>query len=196
MKNTAWEQIARITLALLLGLMVIPVFYSGIRIPLLSMFVSAMGLVNFFFHEAGHFILSFDGMFLMVAGGSIVQFTLPLMLLISGLWRRNAFVLAWATWWIGMNFVEVGRYASDARSRQLELLSPMAYTGAEIIHDWAYMLSKLNLLWADQIIGGAFALLGLLLMVGAAMALALPPGLLLAIFSRKSASTPTESHQP
>ena len=53
--------------------------------------------------------------------------------------------------WLGHNLINISVYAADARARQLPLLG-----GDFVQHDWWTMLSMLNMLEYDQVIGNIF----------------------------------------
>jgi len=58
-------------------------------------------------------------------------------------------------------------YIKDARARRLPLLG-----GGDVIHDWSYILCRLNFLEQDQVIGNSVYALGLVLyMVSIALGL-------------------------
>ena len=62
--------------------------------------------------------------------------------------------------WLGHNLINISVYAADARARQLPLLG-----GDTVQHDWWTMLGMLNILEYDQVIGGFFYVLAILVFV-------------------------------
>ena len=62
--------------------------------------------------------------------------------------------------WLGHNLINISVYAADARARQLPLLG-----GDYVQHDWWTMLSMLDLLEYDQIIGNIFFSLAILVFI-------------------------------
>jgi hypothetical protein len=108
------------------------------------------------FHEAGHPLFGLFGWrFLMILGGTLLQLTPPVAAAVV-FWRRGQPAsLAAVLVWLGVNLVNVGRYAADAQARALPLLNADADG-----HDWWNMLRALGLLEQCHAIGGAIGLLG------------------------------------
>jgi hypothetical protein len=129
---------------------------SYVRNPL-----SALTLVV---HEAGHAaFLWFGNDLLTVAGGSIFQLLIPL--LVAWLfWRqRDVFAVCVALFWLGTSLVEMGIYAADARAQALPLVSPWGGEG-DAQNDWTTMLMRFGKLSRDAIIGGRIHGAGMALM--------------------------------
>jgi len=106
--------------------------------------------INLLFHEAGHMIFGFvGGQFLTVAGGTLGQLLMPLVLLVAFRWKNgDAFAAALALWWLGQNLVDCAPYINDARMLQLTLIG--GGTGQEVEgHDWEYLLTELGWLRKD-----------------------------------------------
>lgn len=126
--------------------------------------------INLMMHEAGHLFLMWFGVdFLTVAGGTLFQLVIPVLVAVAFLRQQDHFGVAVALFWFGISLAEVGPYAADARWQLLPLVSP--FPGAPL-HDWHYLLSTLDILAKDQEIGRAFHLAGVASMA-AALALAL-----------------------
>ena len=108
------------------------------------------------FHEAGHPIFGLFGWrFLTILGGTLLQLAPPLVAA-AAFWRkRQPASLAVVVVWLGVNLVNVGRYAADAQARALPLLNADANG-----HDWWNMLRALGLLEQCGAIGGAIGGLG------------------------------------
>jgi hypothetical protein len=107
-------------------------------------------LINTPFHEAGHVIFGFFGnRFLTVAGGTIGQLLMPLVLFVACRWKNSdAFAAALGLWWFGQNLVDCAPYINDARMLQLTLIG--GGTGQEVEgHDWEYLLTELGWLHQD-----------------------------------------------
>jgi hypothetical protein len=127
---------------------------------------SVLHVPNLVFHEAGHVLFGFFGRFLMVLGGSLFQFALPLALAAVFLKQHNPFGAVVCTWWAGQNLLDLAPYIADARSLQLVLLG--GKTGAEVEgHDWEYLLTQLGWLHLDRTLGLGARRLGLMMMAGA-----------------------------
>ncbi len=117
------------------------------------------------FHEAGHVIFGlFGNDFLRVAGGTLGQLLMPLVLLIAFRFtNRDAFGAALSAWLLGVSVVDCAPYINDARSLALTLLG--GATGREVEgHDWEYLLTQLNLLNKDVYIAHWVLLAGRWLM--------------------------------
>lgn len=107
-------------------------------------------------HEAGHPIAGLLGVrFLTFLGGTLAQLALPVAAAVIFLRRRQPASLAAALVWIGVNLVNVGRYAADAEARALPLLG----AGPEG-HDWWNMLGSLGARHHASAIGGVVAAFG------------------------------------
>jgi len=107
-------------------------------------------------HEAGHPLFGLFGWrFLGTLGGTLLQLTPPLVAA-SIFWRRRQTgSLATVVAWLGVNLVNVGEYAADAKARALPLVNADA-SG----HDWGNMLGALGLVEQGRAIGGAIGALG------------------------------------
>jgi len=107
-------------------------------------------------HEAGHPLFGLFGWrFLGALGGTLTQLTPPLVAAAVFWRRRQAASLATVVAWLGVNLVNVGEYAADARDRSLPLVNADA-SG----HDWGNMLGALGLVEQGRAIGGALGALG------------------------------------
>jgi hypothetical protein len=123
---------------------------------------SLFGGLNLGIHELGHYLFAPFGELMAVAGGSLLQCVVPLI----GAWmfyrQRDYFAVAIAFCWLSTNLYSVAAYAADARTQQLELVSP---GGGEPIHDWHYLLGALGWFRHDRIIGRGLSLLAIMAMV-------------------------------
>jgi hypothetical protein len=127
---------------------------------------SILHMPNLVFHEAGHVLFGFFGRFMMVLGGSLFQFALPLALAGVFLKQRDQFGAAVCTWWSGQNLLDLAPYIADARALQLVLLG--GKTGAEVEgHDWEYLLTQMGWLRFDRDLGLWTHRMGLMMMTGA-----------------------------
>jgi hypothetical protein len=107
-------------------------------------------------HEAGHPLFGLFGWrFLGALGGTLMQLTPPLVAAAVFWRRRQAGSLATVVAWLGVNLVNVGEYAADAKDRALPLVNADA-SG----HDWGNMLGALGLVEQGRAIGGALGALG------------------------------------
>lgn len=111
---------------------------------------------NLLFHEAGHPIFGlFGSRFLLYLGGTIGQLAFPAVAAAVFAQRRQPASFAAALVWIGVNLVNVGRYAADAEARVLPLLA-----ADESEHDWWNLLGMMGLRHRATLIGGAIAAAG------------------------------------
>jgi hypothetical protein len=111
---------------------------------------------NLLFHEAGHPVFGLLGSrFLMFLGGTLGQLAFPVAAAIVFASRRQTASFAAAVVWIGVNLVNVGRYAADAELRLLPLLA-----ADEDAHDWWNLLGMMGLRHHAALIGGAIAAAG------------------------------------
>lgn len=106
-------------------------------------------------HEAGHVFFYFFGQFIYMAGGTLMQILLPL--LIVWFFIRSGYLtgIQFSLFWLGHNFLNISVYAGDAETRTLRLLG----NGT---HDWYYMLSKLGILDYSEAVGGFFFLIAMI----------------------------------
>jgi len=113
-------------------------------------------------HEAGHMLFSWFGEFLMVLGGTLGQLFVPIALGVYFYLRKEKFSAAVTLFWLGQNFINVSRYVKDAQAMELPLVS---LGGGDSIHDWNYILLRLNLLKHDQGIGNTVLGLAFVIML-------------------------------
>ncbi len=102
-----------------------------------------IGGANLAFHEAGHFIFMIFGYeLLLVAGGSLMQCIVPLVVVVQFLRQKDNFESSIALWWLGQNFLDVAPYIYDAWDKKLTLLG--GHTGQDDpdSHDWHFILSE------------------------------------------------------
>jgi len=109
--------------------------------------------LNLGIHELGHFVFAPLGMFLSVAGGSLLQCAAPVAAAVMFARQKDFFAITVACQWLGMNLFDVALYAGDARTQALPLVSPGG-GGGHIIHDWNYLLDATGLLLWDSTLAG------------------------------------------
>jgi hypothetical protein len=98
-------------------------------------------------HEGGHLLFSYFGQFLMVAGGTLLQLGVPLMLAAYFALQRQVQGTAFCAFFFFEQFLPTARYMADARAMALPLLS--VGDSDDVIHDWNYMFAKLGCLNHD-----------------------------------------------
>ncbi len=123
-----------------------------------------MDLVFVPIHEGGHLLFRFFGEFLAVAGGTILQLSVPLMLAAFFVFHRQILGTAFCVFFFFEQFLPVATYMADARVQELPLLT--VGDGDDVIHDWAYLFGKLGVLDHDTQIAHAVRVLGWLGMIG------------------------------
>lgn len=105
-------------------------------------FLPVIDHVNLAFHEAGHIFFSPFGKWTAILGGTLGQLLMPLLAAVA-FWRKgHTASFAIALIWFFENFINIARYVSDARARQLPLVG-----GGD--HDWTNLLFHWNLLQQD-----------------------------------------------
>jgi len=116
--------------------------------------------VNLVIHEAGHLIFRPLGEFMTVAGGSLFQVAVPTIFAGYFHFNKKYFSSALVLFWVGASMLNVSVYAADSVVMQLPLLG-----GDNSIHDWNYMLDRLNLLRSTGAIALAIRACGTLTIV-------------------------------
>ncbi|MBI4529453.1 MAG: hypothetical protein HY695_37120 [Deltaproteobacteria bacterium] len=120
---------------------------------------------NLVFHEAGHFIFPVFGEFMQALGGSLMQLLIPVICTVH-FWKRHEPAASSVTlFWTGESITHVAVYVADAQRMELAL------TGD--IHDWNYILGKLNLLNQSEFLGQLAFFLGIATIVVALFVLAI-----------------------
>jgi hypothetical protein len=125
--------------------------------------------ITFGAHEFGHLFFSLLGNeWLAIAGGSLMQFLVPVGAAAIMRYHRDWFGVAVCGLWLAASFADLAPYIADARAMDLDLVS-FSEDGA--VHDWHYLLSKAGLLAKDQGIARLDRFAGFVVFV-AALALA------------------------
>jgi hypothetical protein len=113
-----------------------------------------MDLVFVPVHEGGHLLFRFFGEFLAVAGGTLLQLGVPLMLAGYFVFQRHVQGTAFCVFFFFEQFLPIATYMADARAQDLPLLT--VGDADDVIHDWAYLFGKFGVLGHDtQIAHGA-----------------------------------------
>jgi hypothetical protein len=115
-------------------------------------------------HEGGHLLFRFFGEFLAVAGGTILQLAVPLMLAAFFIFQRQLPGTAFCMFFFFEQFLPIATYMADARAQELPLLT--VGDSDNVIHDWAYLFGKLGVLDHDTQIAHGARVLGWLGMTG------------------------------
>jgi hypothetical protein len=99
-------------------------------------------------HEGGHLLFRFFGWeFLYIAGGTLMQLGVPLLLAAYFALQRQVQGTAFCAFFLFEQFLPVSTYMADARAQQLPLLT--LGDSDFVIHDWNYLFGKLGLLAHD-----------------------------------------------
>ncbi len=115
---------------------------------------------NLLFHEAGHLFFSFDGEYLSIWGGTLLQLLIPLGIAAAFWIKRERSSAAVMLWWFGQNLFGISIYIQDARRQTL------ARVGGEI-HDWEYILRAHGWLEREMAIGTFVWWLGIFIILAA-----------------------------
>lgn len=124
---------------------------------------SILAPLNLGIHELGHMVFAVLGQWPGVAGGTLLQLAVPVIGFFNFYAQRDFFAISLMFGWLSVNFFEVARYAGDARS----MLLPLVSVGGQetVIHDWNYMLGGLGVLPWDTSIAGVIRVCAVLLAV-------------------------------
>jgi hypothetical protein len=114
-------------------------------------------------HEGGHLLFRFFGEFVSVAGGTILQLLLPVLLASYFLIHRQMQGVAFCLFFMFEQFLPISTYMADARAQDLPLLT--IGDAEDVIHDWNYLFGKLGVLEHDIQIAGFVRFVGWLGMI-------------------------------
>lgn len=104
------------------------------------------------FHEAGHVLFMALGAWMTVAGGTLMQWLMPVVLGAALLWKnRDPFGAALALWLLGVSVMDSAPYLYDALDPQLTLLG--GGTGEDGGHDFIFLLESVGLRHRAQGLG-------------------------------------------
>jgi hypothetical protein len=127
---------------------------------------SFLDTVDLPMHETGHLLFRPFGQFMMVAGGSLFQVTMPAIFVGYFVWQRSFYSAAIVLFWVGQSILNVWVYAADAVVMQLVLTS--GFTGSEgSFHDWNYLLTATGLISSTKLVAGIIRFVGTLVIISA-----------------------------
>lgn len=127
---------------------------------------SFLDTVDLPIHETGHLLFRPFGQFMMVAGGSLFQVTMPAIFVGYFVWQRSFYSAAIVLFWVGQSILNVWVYAADAVVMQLVLTS--GFTGSEgSFHDWNYLLTATGLISSTKLVAGIIRFVGTLVIISA-----------------------------
>ncbi len=141
------------------------IFFAYVLVRHLSdpLYTSILGPLNLGIHELGHFVFGFMGQFLAVAGGTLLQLIIPIFAVFNFYRQNDFFAIALSFGWLSTNLFSVATYAADARSLELPLVTP--FGSDNVVHDWEYLLTTLNILKYDAVVAGIFRSLAVISML-------------------------------
>ena len=114
-------------------------------------------------HEGGHLLFRFFGEFLAVAGGTLLQLGVPVMLATFFFFQRQVMGTAFCMFFFFEQFLPISIYMADARAQELPLLT--VGDSDNVIHDWNYLFGKFGVLEHDTQIAHAVRVIGWLGMI-------------------------------
>ena len=131
--------------------------YIGITAAVNPQGWSVFGGVTLGIHELGHFLFRALGEFMGVAGGTIAQLAAPIICIVMFVRQGDYFAPVLGGVWLATSLANVSVYIADATRLELPLVS---VGGGEVMHDWEYMLSSLNILSSADNLARLVAFLG------------------------------------
>ena len=123
-----------------------------------SGFPQLMDLVFIPIHEGGHLLFRFFGQLLAIAGGTLLQLGVPLMLASYFVLHRQVQGAAFCMFFFFEQFLPISIYMADARAQQLPLLT--VGDTDNVIHDWNYLFTWLGVLDHDTQIAHVVRVVG------------------------------------
>jgi hypothetical protein len=118
-----------------------------------------MDLVFIPIHEGGHLLFRFfGGEFIAVAGGTLLQLGVPLMLAAWFIFKRQVPGTTFCIFFFFEQLLPVSIYMADARAQELPLLT--VGDADYVIHDWNYLFGSLGVLDHDIQIAHAVKIIG------------------------------------
>ncbi|HXA79165.1 MAG TPA: hypothetical protein VNV41_18675 [Candidatus Acidoferrales bacterium] len=154
-----WEPVHRLALGIACAFYVLYLYQAARGTGVLLM----IDLVFIPIHEGGHLLFRFFGEFLAVAGGTILQLAVPLMLATFFIFQRQILGTTFCVFFFFEQFLPVATYMADARAQELPLLT--VGDGDYVIHDWAYLFGKFDVLDHDTQIAHFVRVVGWLGMI-------------------------------
>ncbi|MBI1933361.1 MAG: hypothetical protein HYS24_12575 [Ignavibacteriales bacterium] len=135
---------------------------NGNFIPLIDHFTLLI-------HEGGHGIFKIFGSFIYTLGGSLMQILMAGLFIFYFYINKKMLGVQFSLIFLSENLFNISKYAADAQARKLPLLG-----GNKVYHDWHFLLSKMNILQYDQIVGYCFITLAIISLIAALLVPLLP----------------------
>jgi hypothetical protein len=107
-----------------------------------------LDFANIIIHETGHLLFMLFPQFVYILGGSFFQIFVPCFALGYFILTHQKLATIFSLFWIGNNIINVAVYIKDSQAMRL----PM-FLGMNGIHDWNWLLTQMNLLEYDWLIG-------------------------------------------
>ena len=120
--------------------------------------------VNLVVHEGGHLLFGWFGESLGIWGGTILQWSVPILLAVYFYTQRQVAAFAFSAFFLFENLLYTATYMCDARAMTLALVT--AGDSDFVEHDWHTIFSNLKILQYDTAIGGTVRIVGWCGMVG------------------------------
>ena len=107
--------------------------------------------INLPMHEMGHVLFGLTGIeFAAVAGGTMLEWMVPVFVMIAFLKQRDYFGVSFAFSWLASAMYGTAVYMFDARRQALNLVT-IGYTGNEPVgHDWYFLFEKTGLIFRNE----------------------------------------------
>lgn len=115
---------------------------------------------DFMLHETAHVMFGFAPDIVTAAAGSLAELLLGLLLIWGAFKGRTYFASLFGFLWFMLACQSVADYIADARTQYLPLVSLGDLSGSGAIHDWQFILAKLNMLGSDTAIAGLVRFVG------------------------------------
>ena len=158
--SAPWEPVSRPGFFIALG------FYGLflLQLTLGGGFPPYMDLVFIPVHEGGHLLFRFFGEFVAVAGGTLLQLAVPVLLAAYFVFHRQVQGAAFCIFFFFEQFLPIATYMADARAQELPLLT--VGDSDDVIHDWNYLFTKFGVLDHDTQLAHAMRVVGWIGMLG------------------------------
>ncbi|MDP1852825.1 MAG: hypothetical protein Q8L26_01260 [Candidatus Omnitrophota bacterium] len=110
-----------------------------------------LGPLNLGIHELGHLLFSPFGQFINILGGTLFELFAPLFGVINFYRQEDFFAVTLSFGWLATALFGVARYVGDAGTMNLPLAA--LFGMEDVVHDWNYLLNRLNIIGLDVTLG-------------------------------------------